>query len=344
MTNSATDSSSSNGDKPSKSGILRITLIFGAVALSCLVVYHSAYRFRLLPSYLPYFSSSAAWRKEQAELQKILKGAAMEDKTVIITTLNEAWAANNSMIDVFLESFRIGINTSRLLNHLVIVALDDKAYTRCVELHPHCYDLTTKGTNFSGRAYFMTPVYLKMMWRRINFLRSVLELGFNFIFTDADIMWFRDPFLRFYPDAEFQIACDFFNGNTYDVNNSPNGGFNYVKSSKRTIAFYKFWYTSRLKYPGNHDQDVLNRIKHDPFVSKIGLHLRFLSTAYFGGFCQPSRDLNAVCTMHANCCTGLERKLNHLKAMLDDWRKFKSRPDSKKASGSTTWSFSTRCS
>ena len=32
----------------------------------------------------------------------------MEDKTVIITTLNEAWAAPNTVIDLFLESFRTG--------------------------------------------------------------------------------------------------------------------------------------------------------------------------------------------------------------------------------------------
>jgi hypothetical protein len=29
----------------------------------------------------------------------------------------------------------------------------------------------------------MTQDYLKMMWRRIKFLRSVLEMGYNFIFS-----------------------------------------------------------------------------------------------------------------------------------------------------------------
>lgn len=29
----------------------------------------------------------------------------------------------------------------------------------------------------------MTADYLKMMWRRIDFLRSVLEMGYNFVFT-----------------------------------------------------------------------------------------------------------------------------------------------------------------
>lgn len=107
----------------------------------------------------------------------------MKDKTVILTTLNEAWVSPNSILDLFLESFRIGEQTRTLLNHLVIIALDQKAFSRCLDIHTHCFALVTEGVNFSGEAYFMTPVYLKMMWSRIHFLQSVLELGFNFVFT-----------------------------------------------------------------------------------------------------------------------------------------------------------------
>lgn len=102
---------------------------------------------------------------------------------MILTTLNEAWAAPNSVVDLFLESFRIGDHTRRLLNHLVIIALDEKAFTRCLSLHIHCYALVTEGVDFSKEAYFMFPDYLKMMWRRIDFLRVVLEMGYNFVFT-----------------------------------------------------------------------------------------------------------------------------------------------------------------
>lgn len=107
----------------------------------------------------------------------------MEDRTVILTTLNEAWAAPNSVIDLFLDSFRTGDGTRRLMNHLVIIALDRKAFSRCLLVHIHCFPLISKGVDFSREAYFMTPDYLKMMWRRIEFLTSVLEKGYNFIFT-----------------------------------------------------------------------------------------------------------------------------------------------------------------
>ncbi|XP_011627574.2 uncharacterized protein At4g15970 [Amborella trichopoda] len=288
--------------------------------------------------------STALWETEDNKLDAVLKKAAMVNKTVILTTLNEAWAAPNSVIDLFLESFRWGERIRQLLDHLVIVCLDQKAFARCSSIHNHCYALSTEGVDFSGEKYFMTPDYLKMMWRRIDFLRTVLEMGYNFIFTDADIMWFRNPFPYFYQDTDFQIACDHFLGNPSDLANRPNGGFNYVVSNNRTIEFYKFWYSSRQRYPGFHDQDVLNVIKYDPAIEVIGLKIRFLSTAYFGGFCEPSKDLNVVCTMHANCCYGLGNKLHDLRIILEDWRKFMALPIEEKRLRQLSWRAPQNCS
>ncbi|XP_076889648.1 uncharacterized protein At4g15970-like isoform X1 [Bidens hawaiensis] len=300
-----------------------VIIIFAMVALSCLLLYHSSPMVRFPVYYNPFSATKHQPNSKKVDkLMSILKGAATSNKTIIITTINDAWAEPNSMFDLFLESFKTGNETQRFMKHLVVVALDHKAYTRCLSLHPHCYNLSTHGVDFSEDAYFMTPDYLKMMWRRIDFLRIVLDLGYNFIFTDADIMWFRDPFPHFHKDGDFQIACDYFRGNASDLNNLPNGGFTYVKSNNKTIKFYKFWFDSRLTYPGLHDQDVFNKIKFDPFIHDNGLQIRFLDTAFFGGFCEPSRDFNKVCTMHANCCVGLENKVHDIRIMLQDWRRY----------------------
>lgn len=127
----------------------------------------------------------------------------MEDKTVIITTLNAAWTAPNSIFDLFLESFRIGNNTNSLLNHVLVVALDQTAYSRCLEIHSHCYALITNGVDFSGEAHFMSDDYLKMMWRRIDFLRIVLQMGYNFIFTVSFLLSF--PFTNGGVRAEYLL-------------------------------------------------------------------------------------------------------------------------------------------
>nr|GMD44364.1 uncharacterized protein At4g15970-like [Ipomoea batatas] len=155
---------------------------------------------------------------------------------------------------------------------------------------------------------------------------------------DADIMWLRQPFSQFYPDTDFQIACDQYGKyDSSDLNNYANGGFYYVKSNNRSIQFYKFWYKSRDAFPGKNDQDVVNVIKSDPFIKQIGLKIRFLNTAYIGGFCEPRQDLNLVCTMHANCCVGLGSKTRSLKMVIDDWKKYMGLASNEKTSKPRTW-------
>ncbi|OWM62691.1 uncharacterized protein At4g15970-like [Punica granatum] len=315
---------------------LRIGLLFAGLAVSCLLLYNSTNPLKFFPT--SYYSSvGGSPMGRNVSLDVVLKSAAMEDnRTVILTTLNDAWAEPGSVFDLFLESFRVGNGTRKLLDHLVVVALDKKAYDRCLAVHRHCFALTTKGMDFSGEADFMSADYLEMMWRRINFLRVVLKKGYNFVFTDTDIMWFRSPFPHFYSDTDFQIACDYYYFDPADKRNSPNGGFTYARSNNRTVKFYEFWYESRKSYLGKHDQDVLNEIKSHKFLDDIGLQMRFLDTAYIGGFCQLSRDLNRICTMHANCCVGLDNKIQDLSATLDDWRKYL-------ASGSGDWSVPKAC-
>ncbi|PAN40067.2 hypothetical protein PAHAL_7G268000 [Panicum hallii] len=281
---------------------------------------------------------------EDIKLERVLKKASTGDNTVILTTLNAAWASPGSVIDLFIDSFHSGVRTNSLLKHLVIVAFDRKAYEQCVKIHCYCFALGTEGVDFSEEKRFLTAGYLEMMWRRLDFLRLVLEKGYNFIFSDADIMWFRNPFPHFYPDVDFQIACDHYVGNATDLRNIANGGFSYVKSNERSIEFYSFWYSSRLRYPGYHDQDVFNAIKHDPYIVGIGLTIKFLSTKYFGGFCEPSRDLNKVCTMHANCCIGLRSKIHDLRIMMEDWKSYLSLPPNLKRLQTSAWRVPQNCS
>ncbi|KAL1552638.1 hypothetical protein AAHA92_13409 [Salvia divinorum] len=212
-----------NNHKNMFSGVtIKITLMLVVVGTTLLLLNQSSnpmaffrthnlnansFSFHQYTSPIPPPSSLA--KDEKMELEKTLRSATMKDnKTVIITTLNAAWMKPNSLFDLFLESFRIGNGTAHLLDHVVVGAFDETAYERCKAAGLHCYAVTTEGVDFSGETYFMSEDYLKMMWRRIDFLRNVLELGYDFVFTDADIMWLRDPFKKFYKDGDFQIACD----------------------------------------------------------------------------------------------------------------------------------------
>ncbi|MED6195634.1 hypothetical protein PIB30_039787 [Stylosanthes scabra] len=276
-------------------------LFVGLVLLWIILMYYYA-------STRYFIHVSSTKEKYDPKLESILRNASMKNNnTIIITSLNEAWAKP--------------------------VTWDQKAFLRCQALHPHCYQLETKSNNndTSREAFFLTKDYLHIVWRKIEFLGHVLQMGYSFVFTDSDILWLRNPFEHFHEDADFQSSSDNFNGNSSSLNNGPNTGFSYVKSNEKTIWFYKFWFNSRKKYPNMHDQDVFNKIKRLPLISSMNLKIRFLSPEYFAGFCNYYKDLNKICTMHANCCVGLNNKINDLSIFLEDWSKYMALPQTMKS-------------
>jgi hypothetical protein len=59
-------------------------------------------------------------------------------------------------------------------------------------------------------------------------------------------------------------------GNPDDLGNNLDGGSRYVWFKAQTAEFYRFWYAAWEKHTRLHDQDVLNFIKRDPFLTSGG--------------------------------------------------------------------------
>ncbi|CAN1180302.1 Uncharacterized protein At4g15970 [Linum perenne] len=317
-------------------GERRRFLVFLGVVLCCTVAYVSFYSSSLSPGLRLSFSAGPSTIRESINttpddqtLATVLRKATrtstptsiIPKKTVILVTITEALARPGSILDLFLESFWVGNGTQELLRHLVIVSLDDKAHERCQAVHPHCYKMSPKGliSNLTGDALFMTQEYLAVVWRKIELVASVLQLGYDLILTDADIMWFRNPFphLTTKPTINIQVACDRY----LDISSAPNTGFLYMRSNTQTIRFANHWYKSKDKYPKMHDQDVFSQIIR---LKRTGSQIRFLDTAHFGGFCEPVKNLDLATTMHANCCVGMDTKIHDLRIVLRDWKHFSS--------------------
>ncbi|KAI8029437.1 Uncharacterized protein LOK49_LG01G01137 [Camellia lanceoleosa] len=89
------------------------------------------------------------------ELETILAKTATENKIVIIAVVNKAYVeADKSMLDHFLDGFWLGENTRGLRDHLLIIAVDQMAYERCMFLKLHCYKLETDGVDYDGEKLF----------------------------------------------------------------------------------------------------------------------------------------------------------------------------------------------
>ncbi|XP_042483642.1 uncharacterized protein At1g28695-like [Macadamia integrifolia] len=262
------------------------------------------------------------------DLETALEKASMGNKTVIIAMINNAYVEGDSpgktMLDVFLEAFWVGEDTVPLLNHLLLVAVDQKSFDRCNFRRLHCYKLATEGVDFSGEGLFMSANFVKMMWTRVHFLGDVLKRGYSFIFTDTDVMWLRNPFKRlsFNESVDFQLSSDIFNGDPWSHKNVINTGFYFVKPNNKTIALFDSWYTNRNN--SMNEQQMMEKMKNEGVFNKLGLKVRFMDIIYFSGFCIDSRDFNVVTTVHANCCRGVKAKVTDMTIALQDWKKYKS--------------------
>ena len=121
----------------------------------------------------------------QDDLEAALSKASMPNKTVIITIVNKAYVEGDdtSMLDLFLESFWIGEGTREMAEHLLVVALDQTAFDRCIFRRLHCYKMVSEDGDMDGEKLYMSKDFIKMMWRRTLLLLRVLERGYSFIFT-----------------------------------------------------------------------------------------------------------------------------------------------------------------
>ncbi|CAM0908379.1 unnamed protein product [Alopecurus aequalis] len=258
---------------------------------------------------------------EDDELTVLLRSAAMEDNTVIMTFTNKAWTESGSLMDLFLESFREGEKTEILLKHLIIVAVDGKAFEQCKLVHPLCYSLDVGGINLTREQNYMGKDYLEMMWARNKFQTRVLELGYGFLFTDMDILWFRNALLHVPVGADITISSDKYLGDDpYDLEKQANGGFLYARPNARTIGFFKGWYEARTGRMN--EQAVFDKVKRELSVQH-GVKVHFIDTAFCGGFCQAKKDFRRLCTFHGNCLRGLALKLERLRGIMDEWKQFK---------------------
>ena len=154
---------------------------------------------------------------------------------------------------------------------------------------------------------------------------------------DADIVWFRNPFNHFVDDADFQISSDKFKGNPRStVDNRPNCGYVFTRSNNHTIALYTHWCNGGKRYPKVDEQSQLGGMLQRGELKKLGVRVRFLPTELFSGFCEVSKDMRKVVTMHANCCTGLENKLADLRFSMEDWETGKDSPPKFRKVGNET--------
>ncbi|CAK8541106.1 unnamed protein product [Lathyrus sativus] len=295
-------------------------------------------------------TTQTKYDSEKQELIQVLKKATMKDRTVIITMVDESHARPGSMLEVFLQSFEYGRGTRRFLSHLVIVTMDEQAFQYCRLLHPYCIHPSTFQPYFSTKRRSVTTVTtpdhsVLSSWRRNHVLMQVIELGYNIIFTETDVLWLKSPLVNFHPELELSISCNFVSdgGRAYFV---QEGGIFFMKANSVTPEFLKHWKLTKVLYPdSNLEESMCATLDiHEDLVEHYDFRVHRIDTNHFGGFCQPYNDmLEDAYTIHANCCDDLQNKVHDLRIVLDDWLRFRNRVSKNNATEKTALRWPQKC-
>ncbi|XP_062206282.1 uncharacterized protein At4g15970-like [Phragmites australis] len=196
--------------------------------------------------------------------------------------------------------------------------------------------------DMSNAKWFGTKEYLELVWLKLSFQQRILELGYNFLYTDTDILWFRNPFRHISVYADMSCSLDNSKAASVLLDNEINCGFYYMKSTSRSINMIKKWVAGRARFPDENEQVVFSKIKHE-LMSELGARIEALETEYVSGFCDFQKKFDKVCTVHANCCMGLENKVYDLKNIAADWKKYMSLTPEERKKGSVKVTAPGRC-
>jgi len=134
------------------------------------------------------------------------------------------------------------IDTSRIL----LFAADVKTYTlaKAMNIHVFYNESLLGGFTYSGQVYwdYQDPKYARSMMLKVYPVDLVSQLGYDLLFMDVDMIWFRDPLQYFLKQAKPGYDIYFqHDGDHHPDKFAPmaaNTGVFYSRNNNRTRYFW----------------------------------------------------------------------------------------------------------
>lgn len=229
-------------------------------------------------SYLPIVDARTLRRVELQELRVALSKAAMHsaDKvTVIIVPVTTQF--RQLAINLWCNFQRLGIKN--VLFWVLNYSLRDEIMTTNVPFY-----FNSKFSTTDDVVYYHEPYFNLMMRERLVLLQDVIELGFNFVFCDADIAFSRDfrSYVLHYAKKEncnIVVQTDTSSEETWV---ETNGGFYFVPANNLTLKIFQLLQQFLFANPEFEDQQAFGRYTKLPTTCVTGLDDVFLQH-YIGG-------------------------------------------------------------
>lgn len=175
------------------------------------------------------------------------------------------------------------------IGHVLVFATDPETQELAESLGMAAfYDEKMFGSFPSKGAEFLGDTSsFKMMYAQVMCIRILSMLGYNFLFQDVDVFWFRDPIKYFEVQKDYDIYFmdDGAHWRLY-APYSANKGFFFARNNKRTKNLFSAFFGLANHVFGMNDQALLNNLL-SVHAGTFGLRVEVLSKEeiqFMGGY------------------------------------------------------------
>jgi len=241
-----------------------------------------------------------------------------KESTVIVMASNDGYASLTSNTVASLH--KLGFH------NYVIIGLDDKACALISADAGSCVPVDGERVSSSAQPY-RSQAYKKIVQQKPIWVKKAVDMGYNVLFTDTDIVWLKDPlpYLKKFAtdDVVFQNDVEKLDLHNPEPQNivDPCSGFYYVRSTSGGKAFMQHWLEDIHANPslGRGDQFFAGRAMAATYKQPFKYHL--LNQLDFpNGFVYWQKGMKRGMSnsgpfiVHNNFIVGVQPKINRFKA------------------------------
>lgn len=145
------------------------------------------------------------------------------------------------------------------------------------------------GTPMAPSKRFGDEAFKWFMLAKVYCLHLVSQLGYNILFQDSDVIWFRHPLEYFASSQIGNFDMYFQDDGSRTFRHEPyhaNGGFFYIRSNKRTVYFLSVLARHGDFILKSNEQVTINVLLHE-HASLTGLRVKTMNredTDFLGGW------------------------------------------------------------
>ena len=213
------------------------------------------------------------------------------------------------VVNFVLSLYKLSLSHTTGNIEFIVVTFDEETIALCDRLYMPCWyplGVFKKGGVISDPLYskYDTDAFKKRTLAVTRIIHMLLTAGANVLNCDADIVLLKSPFDFFAQRNSFDM---FISGNSLD---NLNTGFYFVKSTERSIDFFKTMFT-KCQTKDIDDQKCFNILANKTgYLAHIDMlpQMIFPTTGCLWGKMSHSKHAGAH-VFHASCQLGLQKKL-----------------------------------